>query len=492
VGTVLKQKWRLDRLLGIGGMAAVYAATHRNGKRVAIKVLHEELARNLDVRTRFLREGYLANAVDHEGVMSIVDDDVTEDGEIFLVMELLDGETVERRWERKDRRLPVGEALWIASELLDVLAAAHAKGVVHRDVKPENVFLARVGSGVKVKILDFGIAKLRELSSSASTTQNGATMGTPAFMSPEQARGRWDEVEARSDVWAVGAMLFSLLSGRFVHEAATLNEQLLAAMTTPAPAAAAVMPELPLEVANLIDRALASRIDDRWESARAMQDAIRTALSSVEARPPSQPDADKTDAMPALDFGPEEARAIEAVQATAQGVANAPSAAPAAHARAFPMRRSPYFVGIGAGALGVALALVALVHAPAQARSSAMGPARAIDEPAPVSALVVESLPHPADQLPVSDAPGVASDGELPGLTNIQVQPAPPATGVPPSLPLETAPPSPQPRREAPAPSPPEAQELSPAPAPPPSTAAAAPPAPETPTDTEGLLDRRH
>jgi serine/threonine-protein kinase len=281
-------------------------------------------------------------------------------------------------------------------------------------------------------------------------------------------------------------MLFSLLSGRFVHEAATLNEQLLAAMTTPAPAASSVMPELAPEVANVIDRALASRIEDRWESARAMQAAIRTALSSIEARTPSQPDADKTDAMPALDFESAHMPALEAALATAQGVANAPSAAP--QARVLARRRSPYFVGVSAGALGVALALVALMRVPAQAHSTAMAPARAIDEPAPVPALAVETLTHPADQLPVSDTPVNAADGGLPGLTNLQVQPAPPATGVPPSLPLEMAPPAAQAHREAPAPPAPEATDPSPAA----SVGAAAPPAPETQGDTEGLLDRRH
>ena len=238
-------KWRLDKLLGVGGMAAVYAATHRNGNRAAIKILHADLALSADVKTRFLREGYLANAVDHPGAVSVIDDDVTDDGAVFLVMELLEGETLERRWERKGKRLPVVEVLSIANGLLDVLAAAHAKDIVHRDVKPENVFLTREGT---VKILDFGIARLRELVASSAgadrarkrdappawTTQVGATMGTPAFMPPEQARGRWDDVDARTDVWAVGASMFALLTGRYVHEASSVNEQLLAAMTSPA------------------------------------------------------------------------------------------------------------------------------------------------------------------------------------------------------------------------------------------------------------------
>jgi serine/threonine-protein kinase len=153
VGSVLREKWRLDALLGVGGMAAVYSATHRNGSRVAVKILHPELSVNVQVKTRFLREGYVANAVGHDGAVRVSDDDTAEDGAAFLVMELLDGETLEDRRMRFGGRLSEDEVLAMAEQLLDVLAAAHAKGVVHRDLKPENVFLTRAG---QVKVLDFG------------------------------------------------------------------------------------------------------------------------------------------------------------------------------------------------------------------------------------------------------------------------------------------------------------------------------------------------
>src|SRR5262249_55018447 len=130
VGTVLKDKWRLDTLLGVGGMASVYAATHRNQKRVAVKMLHPELSSDAKVRTRFLREGYLGNTVGHPGAVMVDDDDVTEDGLAFLVMELLEGETLDvRAEERSSGRLHLEEVLGVADQLLDVLAAAHAKGI---------------------------------------------------------------------------------------------------------------------------------------------------------------------------------------------------------------------------------------------------------------------------------------------------------------------------------------------------------------------------
>jgi serine/threonine-protein kinase len=270
---VLRQKWRLDALLGLGGMAAVYAATHRNGSRGAVKVLHPELAVDRDIRQRFLREGYVANQVDHPGVVRVLDDDEDE-GTVFLVMELLEGETLEGRRERKGGALPADEVLSVADQLLDALAAAHAKGIIHRDIKPENVFLTREGH---VKVLDFGIARIRQTSHTAAT-KTGATMGTPAFMSPEHARGRWDEVDARSDVFAIGATLFTLASGRYVHDGGTVNEVLLSAMTQPAPLLLSVAPHAGSALAAVVDRALAFDKADRWPDAIAMQQAVRQAF----------------------------------------------------------------------------------------------------------------------------------------------------------------------------------------------------------------------
>jgi len=279
VGRTLKDKWTLERLLGIGGMASVYAATHRNQKRVAIKMLHPELSFNAAVRQRFLREGYVANTVQHPGAVSVDDDDVSEDGCAFLVMELLDGETLDARWARKERRLPPGEVLALMDRVLDTLAAAHARGIVHRDLKPENLFLTR---DAQVKVLDFGIARVRELSG-ATKTQTGSLMGTPTFMPPEQARGRWGEVDAQSDLWAVGATMFTLLTGEFVHEAGTVNEALVLAVTQPARSLGALRPELPSAVIDFVDRALAYDKHARWPDALAMQLGLREAYAALES-----------------------------------------------------------------------------------------------------------------------------------------------------------------------------------------------------------------
>ncbi len=305
IGKVLREKWRLDALIGVGGMAAVYLASHRNGGRVAIKMLHAELSNNAQVQGRFRREGRVASAVQHEGVVKVIDDDVTEDGCAFLVMELLDGETLEERRVRKGGTLSEDEVLRAADQLLDVLVAAHARGIVHRDLKPENVFLTRTGV---VRVLDFGIARLRGVSTKSTATQMGSSMGTPQFMPPEQARALWDQVDGRSDLWAVGATMFTLLTGQLIHNGRTTNEVLLSAMSKAAPPVASVATSVSPAVAMVVDRALAFEREHRWLDATRMQEAIRHAYldrfgkpittSPKLVAPEITPDEDMTRAMP--------------------------------------------------------------------------------------------------------------------------------------------------------------------------------------------------
>jgi eukaryotic-like serine/threonine-protein kinase len=258
-------------------MATVYAATHRNKKRFAVKLLLPSYSVHKDIRARFLREGYVANTVEHAGAVTVLDDDVAEDGSAFLVMELLEGETVEKLCEGGSRRLEIPAALAVVHQLLDVLVAAHAKGVVHRDIKPANLFVTREGV---VKVLDFGIARLRE-GDESSSTRTGVHMGTPAFMSPEQASGRMSLVDARSDLWSVGATLFYLLTRRNVHVGETAQHIVLLTATTQADALDTVLPGVPRAVSQLVDRALALDKNDRWPSAAAMRDAVAAAYLAI-------------------------------------------------------------------------------------------------------------------------------------------------------------------------------------------------------------------
>ena len=283
LGTVLKEKWRLDAVIGIGGMASVYSATHRNQARAAIKLLHAEVALDAEVTARFLREGYVANAVGHPGTVRVLDDDVSEDKAPFLVMELLIGQTLDTMLAMEPDGLAAREVLPLIDQLLEVLTAAHEKGIVHRDLKPENLFLTSEG---RLKVLDFGIARLRELSvQSATDTQAGSVLGTPAFMAPEQALGRWNEVDGRTDIWAVGATAFTLLSGQHVHEAQSLQEQLVLSATRPARRVREVAPNVPEELARVVDQALGFSRLERFADARAMRGALRSAAPSVLGEP---------------------------------------------------------------------------------------------------------------------------------------------------------------------------------------------------------------
>jgi serine/threonine-protein kinase len=282
VGTVINQKYRLEQLIGSGGMASVYRAVHQNnGNRVAIKMLHARLSINADLHARFLREGYVANKVEHRGAVRVLDDGTAEDQSVFLVMELLEGETLKARLERNSRPLPAAEVCELAHQLLEVLAAAHAKGVVHRDLKPDNLFLTREGV---LKVLDFGIARLAE-AGSAHATQTGRTMGTPAFMPPEQALGRTKLIDGQTDLWAVGATMFTLVSGQLVHDAETPEEMVVWAGSRPARSVSTVSPGLAPVIAAVIDRALESSRDKRWADARTMDRALVEAYQATFGAP---------------------------------------------------------------------------------------------------------------------------------------------------------------------------------------------------------------
>jgi serine/threonine-protein kinase len=297
VGTTLNGKWTLERLLGVGGMGAVYAGRHRNGAVAAIKVLHPSLARNKVLRERFLREGYAANKVGHAGVVKVQDDDVVsngpDEGTAYLVMELLDGESLQDRIERGQ---PIGERdfLEIADSVLDVLQAAHKNGVVHRDLKPENLFFARQDGGKpRVKVLDFGLARLVE---EQSITAYGLVLGTPSFMAPEQAAGKTPEIDGRADLFALGATGFRIRTGRRIHEGNDAIELVKKMASVPAPPLRDVEPDASVPYARVIDKALKFKRDERYPSAAAMQKDVRRALTELRrakgpAKPPPPPKA---------------------------------------------------------------------------------------------------------------------------------------------------------------------------------------------------------
>jgi eukaryotic-like serine/threonine-protein kinase len=191
VGTVVDGRWRIDSLLGRGSTAAVYAATHRNGHRATLKILHPALCGEPATIERFLREAGIANAIKHRAIVPIGDDGTTEDGCAYLVLELLDGETLEEIKERDGGRIPLEELAPMADELMSAITAVHAAGIVHRDLKPGNVFIT---TDKQLKLLDFGTARIFDRAGNSKLSVQGLVLGTPSFMAPEQARGIREEV----------------------------------------------------------------------------------------------------------------------------------------------------------------------------------------------------------------------------------------------------------------------------------------------------------
>ncbi len=443
VGSLLDGKWTLDSLLGYGGSAAVYGATHRNGKRAAIKILHAHCAADPELVARFVREGYLANKINHPGVVSVLDDDTSEDGSVYLVMELLEGRSFERHGRGIVAPLSVAEALQVADDLLDILVSAHAIGLVHRDIKPANLFLTSRG---ELKILDFGIARLSE-SFSEGVTQTGMLMGTPAYMPPEQARGRWQDVDARSDLWAVGVTLASLMTGKRPRTADTAAEELLAAMMQPMPSLATLLPDAPPQVITIIDRASAFERQDRWQSAADMQAAVREARRALGGSAPFAPsttlrfapelhpapqasygDGSAPPGMPPSNIAPFYGSTmltppVSRMDALSEPVPSLTTNRAMMSASGFPVpippprktSRAPIF-GAVAGLLALSgAALVGITVA--RARNH---PVVAVGDPTP-SAVVAASASRPATSAPTSEAPVAppgAVDDAAPAPTN--------------------------------------------------------------------------
>ena len=246
--------WRLDGALGSGGMSDVFVATGAGGRRAAVKILHPAASADPMLTRRFRQEARAAASIEHSGVVEILDHG-EDRGVVYLAMELLEGDALDELVARQlGGVLPPTLVTLIARNVLEVLVAAHARNILHRDIKPANIFFTR---DRQVKVLDFGIARVGERTGAPDATRAGSYVGTPAYSPPEQARAAWDEVDARTDVWALGATMFFLLTGRPVHLGTTANEVLVSAMTKTAPAVSSLNPAVGPELAAIVDRALA-------------------------------------------------------------------------------------------------------------------------------------------------------------------------------------------------------------------------------------------
>jgi len=283
-GSLLGSRYRVGKLIGVGGMGSVYEAERVDlaQMRVAIKVLHPSVGARSDLVMRFRREAETVAALDHPNIVRILDFQTPPNEPAFLVMERLHGEPLGEAIG-KEGRFSAERAAFVASQVLSALSAAHAANVVHRDLKPDNVFLT-IMSGLRdiVKLLDFGVAKLMNARNNEKLTQTGSVLGTPAYMAPEQARGA--SVDHRSDIYAVGSMMYETLAGTAPFVAENYNALLFKIQKTAPTPLDVLRPDVDPALAAVVRRAMAKNPSERFQTADAMEAALALWVVPLSAR----------------------------------------------------------------------------------------------------------------------------------------------------------------------------------------------------------------
>ena len=277
-GVVLRETYRLERMLGEGGMGTVYEASHlRLRRRFAVKILLPRLARQKDQLARFRREAEITSELGHPNIVEVVDYNLTVDGNAFIVMELLQGENLSQRLDRVGR-LGLARTMKFLQEAASALHAVHGAGIVHRDLKPSNLFLRCRDDGTEsVKLLDFGISKV----SGSSTLTGDDLLGTPYYMSPEQAQGRQDLVDLSTDVFGMGAILYRMLSGHRPFEADTVPALLYCIVHEPAPPLHLVEAQIPRKISDVVEVAMSKDPRQRYSSMMALSRAFTAAVETA-------------------------------------------------------------------------------------------------------------------------------------------------------------------------------------------------------------------
>ncbi len=275
-GEIIDGKYRIVRLLGTGGMGAVFEGENtRIRRRVAIKVLHASVSGSGETVARFEREAQAAGRIGSEHICEVLDLGVLPDESRYMVMEYLDGETLSARI-KKSGRLPPAQSIPLMAQVLDALGAAHAAGIIHRDLKPDNIFILpnKAGRTDFIKILDFGVSKFSQLGGEEmNVTRAGSVVGTPYYMSPEQARGM-AVVDARSDIYALGVVLYQATTGQVPFRAETFNELLFKIALELPPPPQQFVPDLDPEFSMIIQRAMAREQVNRFQSCAEFKDTL--------------------------------------------------------------------------------------------------------------------------------------------------------------------------------------------------------------------------
>ena len=454
-GQVLDGKYKIVRVIGEGGMGAVYEGENvRIRRRVAIKLLHAGVASNTEMVQRFEREAQVAGTVGNDHILEILDLGALPSGERYMVMEFLDGVTLTDRIKARGR-LSAKESVGLVRQVLRGLGAAHNAGIVHRDLKPDNIFILREKAGIRdyVKIIDFGISKFSEQSGvSSRMTRTGALMGTPHYMAPEQATGSTD-IDRRTDIYAVGIIMYETVTGRVPFQAETFNQLLFEIALAKIIPARQVVPDLDPAVDSIIMKASARDPAQRFQSCEefvaALEDWERTgnAVSlppgeSIEAivaatvpRASGQGFGGNDDTVSSntgsgrvskssvsSNTGSGRVSKSSVGAGVASAVSAAPSGAPPPHdptvntwanaSVAGIPQKSPAPI-IAATALGVLLLAGAGIGAYFVLKPPASGPASAVPSAVP-QPLATHETPSPPASAPVRDTPPAVSEGKSP------------------------------------------------------------------------------
>ena len=296
--------YKVTKPLGKGGMGAVYAAQHPViGSKVAIKFLHAQYATDSKIVDRFFNEARAVNIIGHDNVLKILDLNVTDDNRHYFVMEYLHGKALQAL-VKPNVPVPLEEAGPILVQICLALQAAHDKGIIHRDMKPDNVYLITLnGRKNFVKVVDFGIAKLTDDSgNSTGKTQTGMVMGTPAYMSPEQGSGATSQIDARSDVYSLGAMMYQMATGKLPFPGSNFGEVLMGHLQKKPVPPRQVVPSIPEEYAAIILKTLEKSQEDRFQSMSELREAI-FAVMQAKGINAELPLADATEEMEPVRMG---------------------------------------------------------------------------------------------------------------------------------------------------------------------------------------------
>jgi len=399
IGEVLSGTYRIVRLLGKGSMGTVYEAAHlRLPRRFAVKILSTSVNPEKNSVARFQQEAQVTSQLGHPHIVEVVDFNYTVDGLPFIVMELLDGEDLATRLERLGR-LELPEVERLLEQTASALTAAHGKGVVHRDLKPQNIFISKaVEGGEVVKVVDFGISKV--LGQQGNLTTADVVIGTPYFMSPEQALGKRELIDGRTDVFALGVILYAMLTGELPFEGEAIPNILYNIVHGERPSLAARCPELPPAVETELHRALSRDPKDRHPTAEALKEAFSRALHDGVAGASVTGSASKGEASVNT---AETARAGDMDDAATTRVMASPPDQPPTGARRLALMLAAFLVlALGAGTVAYILAS----RPPADRGAVATPDAAPALAPAPDSA--PDSAPAPAPDSAPAPAPASA------------------------------------------------------------------------------------